>query len=96
MKYLVYSIMRSRGKIVSRDKLMQKLWETDSFVDENTLSVNVARLRKKLESIGMREPNPSRLTTILLGYFCPLLLDRRQPACVARNKTISKISRRRG
>ncbi len=46
-------LMDNNGKTVSRDILMQKLWESDSFVDENTLSVNVARLRKKLESIGL-------------------------------------------
>lgn len=46
-------LMENNGKTVSRDKLMQRLWETDSFVDENTLSVNVARLRKKLEGAGL-------------------------------------------
>lgn len=46
-------LMENNGKTVSRDILMQKLWESDSFVDENTLSVNVARLRKKLEGIGL-------------------------------------------
>lgn len=46
-------LMENNGKIVSRDILMQKLWESDSFVDENTLSVNIARLRKKLEGIGL-------------------------------------------
>ena len=40
---------------VSRDTLMQRLWETDSFVDENTLTVNVARLRKKLADVGLEE-----------------------------------------
>lgn len=45
-------LLENRGKIVSRDTLMIRLWETDSFVDENTLSVNVARLRKKLGEIG--------------------------------------------
>ena len=44
---------------------MQKLWESDSFVDENTLSVNIARLRKKLESIGLDE---FILTKKGLGY----------------------------
>ena len=39
--------------MVSRDLLMERLWETDSFVDENTLTVNVARLRKKLASVGL-------------------------------------------
>jgi DNA-binding response OmpR family regulator len=45
--------MESRGKVVGREALMQRLWETDSFVDENTLSVNVARLRRKLEAAGL-------------------------------------------
>ena len=45
--------MESRGKVVSREKLMQRLWETDSFVDENTLTVNVNRLRKKLDAAGL-------------------------------------------
>ena len=37
-------LLKNKGKAVSREKLMQELWETDSFVDENTLSVNVNRL----------------------------------------------------
>ena len=45
-------LMENKGKTVSRDVLMQRLWESDSFVDENTLSVNVARLRKKLDGAG--------------------------------------------
>ena len=40
--------MENRGKVVSREKLMERLWATDSFVDENTLTVNVNRLRRKL------------------------------------------------
>ena len=43
------------GGVVSRDTLMERLWETDSFVDENTLNVNVARLRKKLEAAGLSD-----------------------------------------
>lgn len=46
-------LMENKGRAVSRDTLMQRLWETDSFVDENTLTVNVARLRRKLESCGL-------------------------------------------
>ena len=45
--------MEAGGKVVSREKLMEKLWETDSFVDENTLTVNVNRLRKKLDAAGL-------------------------------------------
>lgn len=43
------------GKVVSRDAIMTKLWENDSFVDDNTLTVNMTRLRRKLESAGMKE-----------------------------------------
>ncbi len=46
-------LMKNKGKVVSREKLMEQLWETDSFVDENTLSVNVNRLRKRLEAAGL-------------------------------------------
>ena len=46
-------LLENKGKTVSRDVLMQRLWESDSFVDENTLSVNVARLRKKLDGAGL-------------------------------------------
>ena len=46
-------LMESAGKVVSREKLMQRLWETDSFVDENTLTVNVNRLRRKLAGAGL-------------------------------------------
>lgn len=48
-------LMENRGKVVSREKLIESLWETDSFIDENTLSVNVNRLRKRLESIGLND-----------------------------------------
>ena len=46
-------LMEKKGTIVSRDRLMEYLWKTDFYVDENALSVNVNRLRKKLESIGI-------------------------------------------
>ena len=52
---ILLALMEAKGKVVSREKLMERLWETDCFVDENTLTVNVNRLRKKLDSIGLRE-----------------------------------------
>ena len=52
---ILLCLMQSRGKVVSREKLMESLWKTDSFIDENTLSVNVARLRKKLEAVGLSD-----------------------------------------
>ena len=48
-------LMENTGKIVSRERLMERLWETDSFIDDNTLTVNVNRLRKKLEGAGLRD-----------------------------------------
>lgn len=46
-------LMKNKGKVVSRERLMEQLWQTDSFVDENTLSVNVGRLRKRLDAAGL-------------------------------------------
>ena len=48
-------LMESKGQVVTRDTLMNRLWETDCFVDENTLSVNITRLRKALASIGITD-----------------------------------------
>ena len=48
-----FALLENKNKTVSRDNLMIKLWETDNYVEENTLNVNVTRLRKKLESIGL-------------------------------------------
>lgn len=50
---ILLALMESKGKTVSRERLMERLWETDSFVDENTLTVNVNRLRKKLDAAGL-------------------------------------------
>lgn len=52
---ILLTLMENKGKIVNRDLLMTKLWETDSFVDENTLTVNVTRLRKKLTEAGLED-----------------------------------------
>lgn len=48
-------LLENAGKIVTRDEIIARLWESDAFIDENTLTVNVARLRKKLAQIGMEE-----------------------------------------
>lgn len=52
---ILLSLMQNKEKVVSRERLMEQLWETDSFVDENTLTVNVGRLRKKLDSVGLND-----------------------------------------
>jgi len=48
-------LLESKGVIVSRDALMQRLWDSDEFIDDNTLTVNIARLRKKLEDAGLAD-----------------------------------------
>ena len=50
---ILLTLLESKGNVVSREKLMETLWQTDCFVDENTLSVNVGRLRKKLDNAGL-------------------------------------------
>ena len=52
---ILFSLMQQKGAVVSREKLMEQLWENGSFVDENTLTVNVNRLRKKLEAAGLTD-----------------------------------------
>lgn len=52
---ILYALMKNKDKIVSRDDIMKSLWQTNEFVDDNTLTVNVNRLRKKLEEIGAED-----------------------------------------
>ena len=49
---ILYYLSKSKGKVVSRDEIMDYLWESEEFIDDNTLSVNVKRLRNKLEELG--------------------------------------------
>lgn len=51
LKYLI----ENRNRIVSREDIMNSLWETESFIDDNTLSVNITRLRAKLEELNLKE-----------------------------------------
>lgn len=52
---ILLTLMEQKGKVVSRERLMERLWENESFVDENTLTVNVNRLRKKLDAAGLTD-----------------------------------------
>lgn len=63
---IILTLMEHKGETVSRERLMERLWETDSFVDENTLTVNVNRLRKKLEMAGLSD---FIKTKFAVGYF---------------------------
>ncbi|ATD54115.1 response regulator transcription factor [Clostridium chauvoei] len=67
IKILSY-LIKNKGNIVSRESLMEYLWDSELFVDDNTLSVNVTRLRKKLEEIGMEDSIETRRG---LGYIMP-------------------------
>ena len=51
---ILQTLMENKGKVVSRDTLMTRLWQMDFYVEENTLTVNVTRLRKKLEGVGTK------------------------------------------
>ena len=61
-------LMENAGHVVSRSDLMNRLWESDSFIDDNTLTVNMARLRKKLEEIGLTD---FVVTKKGIGYLIP-------------------------
>ena len=50
---ILLALMENKGKVVSRERLMERLWESDSFVDDNTLTVNITRIRRKLEGLGV-------------------------------------------
>ena len=52
---ILQTLLENKGKVVSRDTLMTRLWQMDAYVEENTLTVNVTRLRRKLEDAGLRD-----------------------------------------
>ena len=63
---IMQTLLENKGRIVSRDTLMLKLWQVDSYVEENTLTVNVTRLRKKLASLGANDIIKTRVGS---GYI---------------------------
>ena len=65
---ILLCLLEKKGQTVSRETLMERLWETDSFVDENTLSVNIGRLRKKLDAAGLTD---FIVTKFGVGYLIP-------------------------
>ena len=50
---MLHILFENKGKVVSREEIMKKLWDTDYFIDDNTLTVNMGRVRKKLEEVGL-------------------------------------------
>lgn len=65
---LLYILMKNHGKILSREKLLRALWDDERFVDDNTLTVNINRLRRKIEQAGM---NNYIETKVGQGYIVP-------------------------
>lgn len=51
---ILHMLLENKGKAVNRDDIMTRLWESDSFIDDNTLTVNVTRIRKKLSDVGLK------------------------------------------
>ncbi|PLR96762.1 response regulator transcription factor [Bacillus sp. T33-2] len=66
--HILYILMKKTGQIVARDDLMKALWEDEQFIDDNTLTVNINRLRKKLEAIGLAD---AIVTKKRQGYLLP-------------------------
>lgn len=64
---ILLTLLENKGKVVSRETLMERLWATNSFVDENTLTVNITRLRRKLAEIGLEDFITTRKG---MGYIC--------------------------
>lgn len=65
---LLYILMKQHGKILSRDKLLRALWDDERFVDDNTLTVNINRLRRKIEQAGLKD---YIVTKVGQGYIVP-------------------------
>ncbi|MFD3158309.1 response regulator transcription factor [Haloimpatiens sp. FM7330] len=65
---MLHLFMKNKGKIISRERIMRVLWECEYFISENTLTVNVNRLRKKLEDVGLKN---FIVTKKSQGYMIP-------------------------
>lgn len=65
---LLYLLMKKHGKILTREKLLRALWDDERFVDDNTLTVNINRLRKKIEQAGIAGYIE---TKVGVGYMVP-------------------------
>ena len=67
---ILQTLFENKGKVVSRDTLMTKLWQMDVYVEENTLTVNVNRLRKKLDNAGLSNSHDNTVVFLFQRYFC--------------------------
>ena len=64
---ILQMLLENTGKIVSRESIMTRLWDSNEFIDDNTLTVNMARLRKKMEQIGLVERSSQKRNRIYGG-----------------------------
>lgn len=80
---ILQTLMENKGRLVSRDTLMTKLWETDDYIEENTLTVNIARLRRKLENAGLKD---FITTKVGEGYLLEILASEREQESSAAGK----------
>ncbi|MCR4690497.1 MAG: response regulator transcription factor [Lachnospiraceae bacterium] len=58
--HILYILIKNKGRIVARDEIINELWDNEAFVDDNTLTVNMTRLKNKLEQIGIRDAIATR------------------------------------
>ena len=65
---LLYILMKNNGKILSREKLLRALWDDERYVDDNTLTVNINRLRRKIEQAGVKDYIETKVGQ---GYLVP-------------------------
>lgn len=75
---ILQTLMENKGKVVSRETLMNRLWQMDSYVEENTLTVNVTRLRKKLENVGLANFIATKVGSgyiLVSAFICHLLVS---------------------
>lgn len=59
-------LLKNKGSVITREKLMKRLWMSDEYIDDNTLTVNVARLRTRLKEIGVGD---LIITKVGVGYY---------------------------
>lgn len=97
---ILRTLMEQRGRIVSRETLMTRLWQMDEYVEENTLTVNVNRLRKKLSAAGRNPPDWGCTSSIrppkcsIAVCRCPPALGRARASpliCIRRNWGRSEV-----
>ena len=88
---ILYTLLQHKESIVSRDQLMESLWQSNEFIDDNTLTVNVNRVRKKLEAAGLiLENHPSEITRAMDEEMQQINYYLEQALYYARSNSVEK------